>query len=171
MTLDNGKIFSVDYDENLYIHNIDGTGEIKIEPSRFNESYSRELGLYGIAAGGGRFAVADYEQVYVFNQDGSGETLISAPIDAMDILLDSLDRILLLQEIDYLLLIHITKIQELVTILEQFILMIYRFSSTTPGILTTTDAPGKNISFDYQILNENHLVATTDYVWYGAIEI
>ena len=82
MAIDNGKIFSGDYNENLYIHNIDGTGEIKIEPSSLTNPTQGDLGLYGIAAGGDKFAVADSEQVYIFNQDGSGETIISAPVDA-----------------------------------------------------------------------------------------
>ena len=36
---------------------------------------------YGIAAGNDRFAVTDWEQVYVFNQDGTGEVQIPAPAD------------------------------------------------------------------------------------------
>ena len=66
MSVDNGKIFSADYNENLYIHNIDGTGEIKIEASSLTNPTEGDLGLYGIAAGGDKFAVADYDHCLLY---------------------------------------------------------------------------------------------------------
>ena len=167
MTVDNGKIFSVDYDENLYIHNIDGTGEIKIESSSLTNPTQGDLGLYGVAAGGDKFAVADSEQVYIFNQDGSGETLISAPVDAngntsgyfgSNIAIAG-DRLFVADPYYE-------------NVFGDYIGAVYSYDlyspSTAPTIFTTIDEEVDQ--FEYQdYYNENMLVATTDYVWYGAI--
>lgn len=168
MAIDNGKIFSGDYNENLYIHNIDGTGEIKIEPSSLTHPTQGELNLYGIAAGGDKFAVTDSEQVYIFNQDGSGETVISAPVDVngnttgtfgQNIAIAG-DRLFIADPYyentfgDYIGAVHSYDLYS---------------PTTAPTIFTTTD--GEVDQFEYQdFYNENMLVATTDYVWYGAIQ-
>ena len=81
MAADNGKIFTSDNNHNVYIHNLDGTGEIKITESSLTNTSEGNFGDLSIAAGNGKFAVSDYEQVYVFNQDGTGEILISDPTD------------------------------------------------------------------------------------------
>ena len=86
MAVDNGRIFSTNYHENLYIHNIDGTGDpIIINESELLNESGLELGWYGIAAGNDRFAVTDWEQVYIFNQDGTGEVQIPAPADSYEL--------------------------------------------------------------------------------------
>ena len=169
MAIDNGKIFSSDYNENLYIHNVDGTGEVKIPPDSLTNTTEGELGFYGIAAGGDKFAVADYDQVYVFNQDGSGETLIPTP----SVLVNGFTTGTFGQNIaiagDRLFIAdpHYENTSG------DYIGAVYSYDlyspGTTPGILTTTS--GAIDQFDAQdFYNENHLVATTDYVWYGAIE-
>ena len=169
MAIDNGKIFSGDENENLYIHNIDGTGEIKIEPSSLTNPTQGYLNLYGIAAGGDKFAVADSEQVYIFNQDGSGETIISAPVDANGNTTGYFGN-------------NITIAGDRLFVADPYYIdvgtgdyvgAVYSYDlyspTTAPTIFTTTD--GEEYKFEYQdYSNENHLVATTDYVWYGAIE-
>lgn len=168
MAIDNGKIFSSDYNYNVYIHNVDGTGEVKIEPSSLTNLDNGYLGEYGIAAGGDKFAVADEDQVYIFNQDGSGETLVSAPVDVNGNTTGYFGQ-------------NIAIAGDRLFVADPYyenasgepIGAVYSYDlyspGTTLGILTTTS--GALDQFDSQDLyNENMLVATTDYVWYGAIE-
>ena len=75
--LDNGKIFTSDSNNNVYIHNLDGTGEIKIESKFELIQVAVHLVIYPIAAGNGKFAVGDYGNAYIFNQDGTGEIYLS----------------------------------------------------------------------------------------------
>lgn len=78
--VDNGKIFSSDTNNNVYIHNLDGTGsEIKIETGDLTNTDNGRFGDFPIAAGNSKFAVADLDQVYIFNQDGTGEIMIPDP--------------------------------------------------------------------------------------------
>ena len=79
MAVDNGKIFTSDYNYNVYIHNLDGTGEIKITTSSLTNPDNGGFGDFSIAAGHDKFAVGDYEQIYIFNQDGTGEIRILDP--------------------------------------------------------------------------------------------
>ena len=168
MDIDNGKIFSSDYNYNIYIHNVDGTGEIKIESGSLTHLDNGYLGELGIAAGGDKFAVADDEQVYVFNQDGSGETLISAPVTASGYTSGGFGQ-------------NIAIAGDRLFVADPYyenasgepIGAVYSYDlyspSTAPTIFTTTS--GALDQFDAQdFMNENMLVATTDYVWYGAIE-
>ena len=169
MAIDNGKIFSCDYDLNIYIHNVDGTGEVKIPPDSLMNPDNGYLGEWGIAAGGDKFAVADEDQVYIFNQDGSGETLISAPILAggytsgyfgNNIAIAG-DRLFVADPY------YENASGEPIGAVYSYDL--YSPLTTAPTIFTTTSrAVDEFDSQDYR--NENHLVATTDYVWYGAIE-
>jgi len=76
---DNGKIFTSDNNNNVYIHNLDGTGEVKITTSDLTNPDNGLFGDYPIAAGNGKFAVGDLDQVYIFNQDGTGEIMIPDP--------------------------------------------------------------------------------------------
>ena len=79
MAADNGKIFTSDYNQNVYIHNLDGTGEIKITESSLTNTADGGFGDYSIAAGNNKFVVGAVESVYVFNQDGTGEIFIPDP--------------------------------------------------------------------------------------------
>ena len=168
MAIDNGMIFSSDYDYNIYIHNVDGTGEVKITPDSLIHLDNGYLGELGIAAGGDKFAVADEEQVYIFNQDGSGETLISAPVDVNGNTTGGFGQ-------------NIAIAGDRLFVADPYyenasgepIGAVYSYDlyspSTTPTIFTTTSQAVDE--FDAQDwANEHMLVATTDYVWYGAIE-
>ena len=78
--VDNGKIFTSDTNNNVYIHNLDGTGsEIKIETGDLTNTDNAGFGDYPIAAGNNKFVVSDISQVYIFNQDGTGEIMIPDP--------------------------------------------------------------------------------------------
>ena len=79
MAADNGKIFTSDYNNNVYIHNLDGTGEIKIAESSLSNASQGGFGDYPIAAGNGKFVVGAYEYAYIFDQDGTGEIRLSDP--------------------------------------------------------------------------------------------
>ena len=77
MAADNGKIFTSDSNNNVYIHNLDGTGEIKIGINSLTNSGNGSFGDFPIAAGNGKFVVGDYGNAYIFNQDGTGEIYLS----------------------------------------------------------------------------------------------
>lgn len=80
LAADNGKIFTSDYNNNVYIHNFDGTGEIKIAQSSLSNAASNGgFGDFPIAAGNGKFVVGAYEYAYIFDQDGTGEIRLSDP--------------------------------------------------------------------------------------------
>ena len=80
MAADNGKIFTSDYNNNVYIHNLDGTGEIKIvQDGLLNTPPYGGFGDYPIAAGNGKFVVGASEYAYIFDQDGTGEIRLSDP--------------------------------------------------------------------------------------------
>ena len=79
MAADNGKIFTSDSNNNVYIHNLDGTGEIKIGINSLTNSGNLAFGEFPIAAGNGKFVVGDYGNAYIFNQDGTGEIYLPDP--------------------------------------------------------------------------------------------
>ena len=161
MVADNGKIFTSDYYNNVYIHNLDGTGEIKITSSSLTNPDNGAFGDFPIAAGNGKFVVGDYEQVYIFNQDGTGEIMISDPTGGAsgyygDQVAIGGNKVFVADPYwenasgDY-----VGKIYS------------YDMDGTNRSDIVTTDALDV-VFLDTHNAYDKQLVATEDYIWYGA---
>ena len=177
MAVDNGRIFSTDYNwDTIYIHNVDGTGDaIIINESDLTHPSEGSLGEYGIAAGNDRFAVTDYEQVYVFNQDGTGESVILAPVGTDGYEIGDFPSQVAIAGTSLFVADALYDDNpdetEHGAVYSYPLADISGSSIPTPTIFTPSDyVSGEYIPrFDYVSYgNERHLVATTDYVWYGA---
>ena len=178
MAVDNGRIFSTDYNwDTIYIHNVDGTGDpIIINESDLTHPSEGALGEYGIAAGNGRFAVTDWGQVYVFNEDGTGESVILAPLDTDGYAIGDFPSQVAIAGTSLFVADAFYNDnpaeEEHGAVYSYPLADIGGSPAPTPTIFTPSDySPGVGDipRFDWTSYgNERHLVATSDYVWYGA---
>ena len=162
MAADNGKIFTSDSNNNVYIHNLDGTGEIKITSSSLTNSGNGAFGDFPIAAGNGKFVVGDYGNAYIFNQDGTGEIYLSDPDPANgsgyygDQVAIGGNKVFVADPFwenasgDYVGKVYC-----------------YDMSGANRSDIVTTDALD-NVFADTYNAYDKRLVASDDYVWYGA---
>ena len=161
MAADNGKIFTSDYNNNVYIHNLDGTGEIKIESSSLTNPSGGNFGDFPIAAGNGKFVVGDYEQAYIFNQDGTGEIMLSDPTSGAsgyygDQVAIGGNKVFVADP--YWENASADPVGKIYS---------YDMDGTNRSDIVTTDALD-NVFLDTSNAYDRQLVATEDYVWYGA---
>jgi hypothetical protein len=161
MAADNGKIFTSDSNNNVYIHNLDGTGEIKIESSSLTNPGGGNFGDFPIAAGNGKFVVGDYGNAYIFNQDGTGEIYLSDPTGSTGSYYG--DQVA----------IGGNKVFVADPFWENasgdYVGRIYSFDmdGTNRSDIVTTDALS-DVFVDTYNAYDKRLVASDDYVWYGA---
>jgi hypothetical protein len=156
MAADNGKIFTSDSNNNVYIHNLDGTGEIKININSLTNPGGGMFGDFPIAAGNGKFVVGDYGNAYIFNQDGTGEIYLSVSGYYGDQVAIGGNKVFVADPFwenasgDY-----VGKIYS------------YDMDGTNRSDIVTTDALD-NVFVDTYNAYDKKLVASDDYVWYGA---
>ena len=162
MAADNGKIFTSDSNSNVYIHNLDGTGEIKININSLTNPSGGSFGDFPIAAGNGKFVVGDYGNAYIFNQDGTGEIYLSDPDPANgsgyygDQVAIGGNKVFVADPFwenasgDF-----VGKIYS------------YDMDGTNRSDIVTTDAL-TDVFYDTYNAYDKKLVASEDYVWYGA---
>ena len=156
MAADNGKIFTSDSNNNVYIHNLDGTGEIKIGINSLTNSGGGSFGDFPIAAGNGKFVVGDYGNAYIFNQDGTGEIYLSVSGYYGDQVAIGGNKVFVADPFwenasgDYVGKVYC-----------------YDMDGTNRSDIVTTDALD-NVFVDTYNAYDKKLVASDDYVWYGA---
>ena len=156
MAADNGKIFTSDSNHNVYIHNLDGTGEIKITESSLTNPGGGSFGDFPIAAGNGKFVVGDYGNAYIFNQDGTGEIYLSVSGYYGDQVAIGGNKVFVADPFwpnasgDYVGKIYC-----------------YDMDGTNRSDIVTTDAID-NVFVDTYNAYDKKLIASDDYVWYGA---
>ena len=161
MAADNGKIFTSDRKNNVYIHNLDGTGEIKIGINSLTNSGNGSFGDFPIAAGNGKFVVGDYGNAYIFNQDGTGEIYLPDPTGSTgsyygDQVAIGGNKVFVADPFwenasgDYVGKVYC-----------------YDMSGANRSDIVTTDAV-PDVFYDTYNAYDKKLVASDDYVWYGA---
>ena len=159
MAADNGKIFTSDSNNNVYIHNLDGTGEIKITSSSLTNSGNGAFGDFPIAAGNGKFAVGDYGNAYIFNQDGTGEiNLVESSASGYygDSVAIGGNKLFVTDPYH-----ENSNGDEIGAVYS------YDLDGTNRNVIVTTDALEYVFEETYNAYDVQ-LVASDDYVWYGA---